>query len=159
MRVIGFQTLFNWTYIGLLLIIALSSCKAGNQVSRKAEVGKIIKVVSIRKTACFGTCPEYECTIYSNRSAVFKGKNYVPFKGQKEFVLTEDDFVDIKDRLETIGFFDLEDRYFKDVSDLPTTYLYFNNYTQEKMIMNYYGAPEKLREAEIFLEEKIFSYL
>ena len=49
----------------------------------------------------------------------------------------------------------LEDEYFEHISDLPRTYIQIF----DKKILDYYGAPEELKELEVLIDKICFKYI
>ena len=65
----------------------------------------------------------------------------------------------IQKELDKVNFFGLQDSYYKEVTDLPTTYITYYEGEQKKEVMDYYGAPEKLKKLEEFIQKTVFAYL
>ncbi|TRX51184.1 hypothetical protein FNH22_24635 [Fulvivirga sp. M361] len=107
---------------------------------------------SQQKTACYGYCPTYELKVFKDGRVELHGEANVDLIGLYTSRLNELELTYFRQEFEKIGFFELKDRYDKDVSDLSTTYIYFNNGSQSKKIMDYYGAPATLKRLEKELE-------
>lgn len=129
-------------------ILLFSICFSDQETER-------YKVISLTKTECFGECPAYTFDIYSDLSVSFEGRAFTAMEGVWESHVTHDQLKDLKAAFEEARFFTLKDRYYADYSDLPTTYLYYSNGTKEKKVMDYYGAPEKLKRLEEQVEDLI----
>lgn len=112
-------------------------------------------IISMSKTQCFGSCPAFKFELYSDLSVHYTGIAYVDLIGNYMAKLTTKQYDDILQEFEDSDFFQFEDRYYKEVSDLPTTYLFYSDGEQGKKIMDYYGAPEKLKELETKIEDLI----
>jgi hypothetical protein len=137
----------------LLGILVLIQCKT----SQVQEEGRLI--LEMKRTACLGTCPDYEIKVYSNGTVIYQGNRHVPHVGEQEIKLSDKDLQKIQREMKSIDFFSLEDKYYEDVTDLPTTYLTIYKEDLAKTIMDYYGAPTVLREFEENIQEIIFRYL
>lgn len=113
------------------------------------------KVASIKRTACYGTCPEYEMTFHSNLSVEFNGTKNVDMIGTYTSKISQLQLEDIKGKFDEIGFYELEDKYTSAATDLPTTWVYYSDGKRTKTVMDYTGAPEKLNDLEGFLDQFI----
>ena len=54
---------------------------------------EINEIISIKRGACFGTCPIYLISISSDRSGTYHGKKFVEKTGTVEFKLSEDEII------------------------------------------------------------------
>ena len=107
----------------------------------------------MEKTPCYGYCPVYKLRIDQNGHGVFNGIENTDPIGRYSFRLNSQEMAMIIALFENSGFFELEDRYYKNVTDLPTTYIEYRSGERSKKITDYYGAPEKLRDLEDQLEK------
>jgi len=146
--------------IYLIYILYMTSCtvKKDSAISTTGQKN-VHLVASIQKTSCLGKCPVYKAEIFSDRSVNFQGEENVPHRGFKKFMLSDEDYDKIITEFKSTDFFTLENRYYENINDLPTTYLYFNNGTSDKKVMNYYGAPERLNTLQDIVQSTIFTYL
>lgn len=139
-------------YLLIIFIIILSSCKTtSNQISNNQK--KLI--ISLEKTACFGTCPILKIEIYNNGAVVYNGIKHVKRLGIHYFEIQPKEIQKILSKAKEIGFDNLENEYTERISDLPTTYIMIN----EKLIKDYFGAPKNLKILETLIEEKILDLL
>jgi len=145
--------------IGILLLALMIQCKPTQGVSDPQEVSEDRVFLEMSKTRCFGTCPAYTVKLYLSGKVEFNGEYNTPVEGSREFQMEKTDLDKIQQELTDLNFFDLEDRYYKDVTDLPTTYLTVNQGNRVKKVMDYYGAPAKLKRFEELVEEIIFNNL
>ena len=136
----------------IIFIIILSSCKTtSNQISNNQK--KLI--ISLEKTACFGTCPILKIEIYNNGAVVYNGIKHVKRLGIHDFEIQPKEIKKILSKAKEIGFYNLENEYTERISDLPTTYIMING----KLIKDYFGAPKKLKNLETLIEKKILDLL
>ena len=139
-------------YLLIIFIIILSSCKTTSiQISNNQK--KII--ISLEKTACFGTCPILKIEIYNNGAVVYNGIKHVKWLGTYDFEIQPKEIQKILSKAKEIGFYNLENEYTERISDLPTTYIMING----KLIKDYFGAPKKLKDLENQIEKKILDLL
>ncbi len=126
----------------LVFILSLFSCRA-----TKEEMDTSV-VISMQKTKCFGACPVYTIDIYESGMVYFNGKENVDKIGEFKIRLSKKELNRLIDLFTENRFFDLQDKYVSDVSDLPTTYIYFSHNGKRKRIMDYDGAPQNLKKLE-----------
>ena len=132
-------------YIFVFLVFLYSSCNLSS--SSTYEIQKKV-IISLNKTACFGTCPVYKIKIYNNQSAIFEGVKFVEKEGSYNFKISKKEINTILKKAKKINFQKMEDEYTELITDLPTTYIMINN----KQIKDYYGAPKELKELEEIIE-------
>ena len=139
-------------YLLIIFIIILSSCKTtSNQIFNDQK--KLI--ISLEKTACFGTCPILKIEIYNNGAIVYNGIKHVKKIGIYNLQIEKEEIQKILSKAEKIGFYKLKKEYTERISDLPTTYIMING----KLIKDYFGAPKKLKDLENQIEKKILDLL
>ncbi len=114
-------------------------------------------VIEMEKTACYGRCPVYTIKIDSQGTGLFVGVEHTEPLGLYSFRLKKSEIDELHSAFEEIGFFGLEDRYYDNISDLPTTYLTYRKEGREKKIMDYHGAPPELKQLESRIQELVFS--
>ena len=110
-------------------------------------------VITMERSACFGSCPVYSVKIYADGSVVYIGKEFVKEVGERRFKITPERVQQLVKEFEKIDYFSLKDRYDAEVTDLPTTTTSICLDGKKKKVVNYFGAPQKLDE----LEDKIDS--
>ena len=137
----------------LFFVLLLVQCKT------PATAVQDSLLFEMRKTMCYGECPAYTVKIFNSGKVIYKGEKFVPLEGVKEFSLNDEDLKLIKESIEKTNLFSLKDKYYKELTDRPTTYITYYQNDQTKEIFDYYGAPQKLKEMEQLIEDTIFRYL
>lgn len=115
-------------------------------------------MASIRKTACYGTCPVYEFKVFNNGEVRYNGKRFVEREGKFRGHVDKSTVKNIKDKAQAAGYFDFYNQYPTgdvQIADLPTTISYFRIGDMEKTILNKMEAPKALIEYEKFLIDLI----
>jgi|SRR3989344_4623724 len=110
-------------------------------------------VITLDRTQCFGTCPAYSLIIYGNGTVVYEGRAFVEVEGQKVYEISREDVKEIVDIFYEIDYFSLNDEYTESVTDLPTITTSITIDDETKQVIDYYGAPEKLKELEKKIDE------
>jgi len=141
------NTLLNFL-LTIILSVALFACQTAKKSIDAASTQEASLVISIKKTACYGTCPVYELQIYSDLSVTLKGEQYVDKIGEFQASINQVKLNELKDLFRDADFFSFEDKYWEAFTDLPTTYVYFTDGGKSKKIMDYHGAPRSLKELE-----------
>jgi len=110
-------------------------------------------VITLERTQCFGTCPSYTLTIYGDGRLVYEGRVYVRVTGTQTAQISQDDIRAIVDEFYKIGYFSLNDSYTAAITDLQTTTTSITINGTTKRVIDYYGAPQALRELENKIDE------
>jgi len=141
-------------YVTLVLLI--SSCQTSKNVSSvNSGESNSYKVASLKKTSCYGSCPVYEVTFYSNLEVEFVGEKNVDNVGKYTSRITQQQLKNIQDSFSKSNFFDFDEEYTSAVSDLPTTFIYFSDGQKSMTVKDYTGAPENLKSLEKLLEDYV----
>ncbi|MDX1629246.1 MAG: DUF6438 domain-containing protein [Fulvivirga sp.] len=102
----------------------------------------------MKKTPCFGECPEYELMIFEDRTVVIDAKQHLDLEGRYISKLSDERYHTLIEKFIEHDFFAFKDKYTSNVTDLPTTYVTFRHEGKVKEVMDYHGAPEALKELE-----------
>jgi hypothetical protein len=129
----------------LILLGILLSCG----LTKKANTSEITLIISLQRTACFGTCPIYKIEIFSDGSGIYTGTRFVENIGITEFNLSETQLNLILTKAEAIGFASMKEEYSEPISDLPTTFIQI----KDKKIRDYTGAPKTLKNLENLIDQ------
>lgn len=139
---------------GILMIFVpflIYSCSGPKTISSENVL------IELKRTACYGSCPVYTLKIDKNGKGLFEGVENVDKIGRFSFSLSQDELTELENTFQQVNFYQLEKIYDGEVSDLPTTYITYNKDGHRKKIMDYYGAPEKLRNLENSIETLVLS--
>lgn len=139
--------------IRIISLIALSITFNACKSSQVPPADKAI--IILKKTPCFGECPEYELMIFDDRKVVIDAKQHLEIEGRYISELSEDRYEALISEFKESNFFAFEDEYTSNITDLPTTFVTFRTEGKEKKIMDYHGAPEELKELEKAVHELI----
>ena len=116
---------------------------------KKANTSEIELIISLQRTACFGTCPIYKIEIFSDGSGIYTGTRFVENIGVTKFSLSENQMNLILTQAEAIGFMNMKEEYSEPISDLPTTFIQI----KDKKIRDYTGAPKTLKKLESLIDQ------
>ena len=114
-------------------------------------------VITLRRTACFGTCPVYSLEIFENGFIRYLGIDFVRSEGEHRTVIRHEavenlialflhaDYFALRNDYETCRAPDGTTQF---ITDLPTTYTSLRIGTKKKSVRNYAFAPERLTHLE-----------
>lgn len=125
-------------------------------VAQKKSHASIL--ITIKREACFGSCPIYSAQIYNDGTVVYVGEEYVKVKGEWRHKISQDRVDELMKAFERIRYFSLKDRYEVDetgrsVTDQPTTTTSFSLNGKQKKVVDYYCAPKELVELEGLIDK------
>jgi uncharacterized protein DUF6438 len=156
----------------LLVIAGLASCAPRSAVppssEQPAEVSAVATpVVTLERTACFGSCPVYRISASSSGTVVYKGSAHVRHLGEATGRVPAERVSALLSELERAGYFSFADRYAaaeptcgRYATDLPTAITTVRLGGRTKRIEHDYGcgaAPRALRVLERRIDEVLNS--
>src|SRR5260370_31775631 len=98
--------------------------------------------VSLKRTACYGTCPVYSVLIHGNGLVEYLGELNVDVPGDQTGRIPPEKLIDLLRDFEGIHFFDLQDRYSEACTDQPTAIISILVDGKNKEVSNYFGGCE-----------------
>jgi hypothetical protein len=123
-------------------------------------------VITIERTACFGSCPVYSAQIYADGTIVYYGKDFVKITGRKQHKISEEKVEELIKAFEQVEYFSFKARYDSDgngmsVTDQPTTTTSFSLNGEQKKVVNYYSAQKGLKTLEDKIDEiaRLYEYI
>ena len=110
---------------------------------------------SIERTPCYGECPVYKLTIFSNGDALYEGRLNVEMEGLHTGVFSKRSLKQISDLAADINFFDFEDSYIDQyITDVPSTIVTFVKDGERKTIRsNSFQTPKELINFQNFIDQ------
>ena len=108
--------------------------------------------IELKKDPCFGACPVYSFKLDGKGNASFAGTRNVPKQGNWTRKLPPEATNSLFKSFEQSNFAQFQDEYTAQVTDLPTTWVTFNNGVINKTVKDYYGSPEALKALEKLVE-------
>jgi len=139
-------------YLIVFVLLYMVSCTGTTKISDDQLL------IQLEKTPCFGKCPVYTIQIDQKGNGLFKGVENTDYQGLYSFRLSKKQLEQLETSFKQSGFFEMEDTYHAYVSDLPTIYLTYQAAGGvKKKIMDYYGAPQELKDLERQIETLVLS--
>lgn len=114
-------------------------------------------LITLQRTACYGSCPIYKLTIRGDGSVTYEGAAYVRVKGTQKSKIALAKVQDLVKSFMDANYFNLKNEYItvKDangiesyVTDLPTTITSLKIGDRSMKVVDYFGAPQALRDLE-----------
>ena len=101
----------------------IEATEASTTVTTEKEVTLIERTVfaTIHRGACYGSCPTYKMTIYSDRSVEYEGIRAVELIGKYTSTISQKEYDQFIETAEFIGYMNLEDVYDGPITDIPGT--------------------------------------
>ena len=139
-------------FIIFILVLSAVGCK-----STKRQPPSETVILMMEKTACMGTCPVYKFEVYLDKTARYYGKEFVENEGEFMATLTDAQLDQLKNSFAEAEYFSFANVYSSQLTDLPTTFLYYHNGRESLKVTDYWGAPKELKELEKAIEDFIDS--
>jgi hypothetical protein len=98
--------------------------------------------VTLKRMACYGTCPVYSVVIHGNGLVEYLGELNVDIPGDQTGRIPPEKLIDLLRDFEDIHFFDLQDKYSEGCTDQPTTIISILVDGKTKEVRNYFGGCE-----------------
>ena len=114
-------------------------------------------VVTLRRTACLGTCPVYSVEIFDDGFVRYIGIEFVQYKGEQRVVIPQQAVENLVASFLRANYFALQDSYDTCrspdgrrfiLTDLPTAYTSLRFGKRKKTVRNYICAPRSLSNLE-----------
>jgi hypothetical protein len=133
-----------------LLVAAWATTAAADSTVPQPAAGKLM--ASLQRTACYGTCPIYKVTVFSDGTLKYEGERFVKKTGAQSGTISPAELAELRKAFAQADYFALHDKYESyDVTDNPSAITFFDDGKRKKTIAHYHGdrsAPEALRTLE-----------
>ena len=133
----------------LLFVTGLAGCSGSIPgLTRRAAVRTDDLVITLKRTACFGTCPVYELTIDAKGNVAFDGQKHTKTLGNAAGKIAAGDIDRLIAEFNTAGFLDLDDNYDQKTcpeyaTDMSTVIVSLRQNGQTKTVNHYLGCSTK----------------
>ena len=128
--------------LGSVAVLLASSVIVGcRDVAKPRKLSSVS--ITLERTPCYGICPAYTVTLHGNGAVEYFGKSRVDMPGSQKGSVDPRHVLDLLQTLKEIHFFELQERYFEDCSDLPTAIVTLREDGRFKQVSNYYGGCER----------------
>ena len=114
-----------------------------------------IVLVKIKRTACYGKCPQYEFTLFSSGLVTYKGIAHSSLIGSFKSKVSKKEIDLILSKANECNYFNFSDKYpvnGNDIVDFPVCITQLNYNGKTKSIFNRNDAPKELISFEKYLD-------
>ena len=142
---------FSWFYLILLGVFA--TIAFGQTADQIRPIGAGMKTqrydpwVVMQRGECYGTCPAYKVSIFSDGTVEYNGINFVKIKGPAYGKITDEQVRELKTLISRTRFFALrqsygvsDDRCTAVMTDSATVELKVRRQSQSKSVRHYLGC-------------------
>ncbi|RIJ41504.1 DUF6438 domain-containing protein [Pontibacter oryzae] len=120
------------------------------------ERTEAIPILMFQKTPCYGTCPAYNATFYSNGKVYYEGLRYAPLQDTATFYLSGQQLHTLQKQLKDLKYTSLDDSYLSPYTDLPSSYFtFYQNGMEAKRVKHQRGGPDALQQFVTYLEGEV----
>ncbi len=103
----------------LIWLVLIAGCQSGKPKSTNsthaldsaAQLVPTDTVITLERTACMGSCPDYKIMIFADGMVIYDGREYVKQLGIVRSTITQDQINQLIKEFERISYFSLRDRY------------------------------------------------
>lgn len=146
----------------LLLITSVFSCKQTKPIKEDLKALEVDNqkesiFISMERTPCLGRCPGYTITIYETGMVIYEGRDFVEREGKYTTMLSNDAMEELKNYIKEINFFNLKDKYDKEITDIPSCIIAVSLEGKYKKIIDRYEAPRELRDLEKLIDYHVLT--
>lgn len=139
-----------------MVLVGTTACSSTKPEKSSATYGGSSPADSLfftlTKTPCFGKCPAYSVNVYRSGFATYNGKSHVEKTGAHTAHVGTDTMALLLAKAEAIGFFDLEDVYDSQVTDLPTTTIAIAAGGRSKQVKARHQVPQQFKDFAAYAE-------
>ena len=157
--------------VSLFSMLLLSSCQYFGAPFPQVDRNKL--EISLQRTACFGSCPDYKVVIAGNGRVVFETSPYlhldevanvhraystgigVRVPGTHETIIEAQAIDQLLKQFEEARFFSLRDEYRAEVTDNPTYVVTIDTGNGKKSVVDYVGRKAGMPESVTALQDAI----
>lgn len=116
------------------------------QAHNKMKVGSDYSYVSMERTTCFGTCPNYKIEIFSTGRIRYTGRAFAKPQGTYEKKVSKKIIASIFDEMRKYNIDTCSEMYPMKIADLPGIIYNFKSSNTTKHIQNAQFGPAFLKE-------------
>ena len=116
------------------------SCLFPSQISSEST-----PLIFMKRTPCYGECPQYEIVIYESGLIEYNGILFVQNIGCFKSKIDNKKIKSLKLLLDRIQFFDLDEAYISKITDIPSVIIEVSINEKKHRVTDRLNAPKKLK--------------
>jgi hypothetical protein len=109
--------------------------------------------ITLQRTDCYGLCSVYSLSIFGNGTVVYNGQKNIAVQGIKISQISQDKINELINEFKKVDYFCFQNSYTQPITDLQTTITSITIDGKTKIVSNYAGESDKLRELENKIDE------
>lgn len=112
---------------------------------------------TMKRTACYGTCPQYLISIYDNGKITYEGILFVDRIGCFSSFMVKEKIDSIKYFLNEMDFFSLQEEYISPMTDIPSVITEVNIDGKTHKVIDRLEGPKSLKKCYKLIDNMIES--
>ena len=110
--------------------------------------------ITLTRTPCFGSCPDYSVSIYGNGTALYEGRQFVKTVGNYSYLIPQSNVSKLVDEFYATEFFSMQDNYGSCI-DCPTftASIVIGDNISKSVTYNGFSAPDRLKVLDKRIDE------
>jgi hypothetical protein len=140
----------------LILALSLSFFSCSNKlltIKNPLEFASL----TMQRTACYGTCPQYTVSILNNGYVKYEGKNFVDKIGCHYSTISMETLSQINDYISDINFFSLDSVFNAPMTDVPSVIIEVKLNSDTHKVIDRFNGPKALKDFQKFIDTIINS--
>ena len=118
--------------VSILILISALACSAQTQSAQDKDQ---ITEVTLERTSCFGTCPDYKVTLRRDGAVIYEGRRFVQMMGTYKGEAYG--FDRLAQLILAQKYFDMKDDYSRPITDMPSAITSVARDGKRKTIVDY----------------------
>ena len=138
----------------LFIVMTFSSCELTNKITNtsNAPLKEEEKIIEMTKGPCYGRCPVFTISIYDNKMAAYRGKQFTERKGLWVKKLEKEEYNKLTTAFKNANLWQFNDMYKGQVPDLQTVTIAYTEGERSKSVKGKDGRPETILNLEEMLD-------
>jgi hypothetical protein len=141
--------------ITILIAVLIFTAGCARQTPTPSDLDEV--VITLERTACFGTCPVYKLTVRGDGIVIYEGLRFVKIEGTITTTINEEKIRQLVSEFQRIDYFSLKDSYEQhNATDMPSAITSMTINGKKKTVSHYHGdfsAPKQLTKLEDRIDE------
>ena len=100
---------------GIVLVVAVLALSGYTRITSQPSMPSVHNyedsVITLRRTVCFGYCPDYSLRIHGNGTVLYEGHQFVKTRGNYTYSISQANVKKLIDESYSAGFFSMADHY------------------------------------------------
>lgn len=129
--------------LSLFVLLFVIACAPSKEAKKNYAV-EASNSITLERTACYGTCPVYQVSIFADGKIVYEGKQYVDHIGTYSAKIDKNVALALFAKISTFSWEAYPEKYPIDNYDFPQFHLEYQTNDLSKLIKANTNAPKEL---------------